>query len=95
MKAFGDQIREARERSGVSLRRIAKRVGISPSYLSQIERGVAERPPSYKVINMIAHLLDLDSIDLSLAAGRLPDPVRDALLKDPKLVKRIYRGTLP
>src|SRR5579885_2923458 len=34
---FGSRLREERERRGISLRELARRVGVSPSLVSQIE----------------------------------------------------------
>ena len=38
-KAFGETIREMREAQSLGLRAAAERLGISPVYLSRIERG--------------------------------------------------------
>ena len=44
-RAFGEVVREMREAQGQGLRVVAERLGISPAYLSRIERG-KERPPN-------------------------------------------------
>ena len=44
MKPFGETIREMRMAQEMGLRRAAERLGISPAYLSRVERG-KERPP--------------------------------------------------
>lgn len=87
----GEAIRDAREESGVSLRQLAKQVGVSPTYLSQIETGIVQRPPAYTIIRAIGDALGLDVVDLCLMSRRLPDPVRDEILNDPVLFETLYR----
>ena len=55
MKARGQSIRRNREESGYGLTEFARRIGISPSYLSRIERDQANPSPS--VIRRIAEEL--------------------------------------
>lgn len=55
MKARGQSIRRNREESGYGLTEFAARIGISPSYLSRIERDQAN--PSPGVIRRIAEEL--------------------------------------
>lgn len=39
---LGARLRAGRERSGLSVRALARRIGVSPSLLSQVERGLAQ-----------------------------------------------------
>lgn len=55
MKARGQSIRRNREESGCGLTEFADRIGISPSYLSRIERDQAN--PSPGVMRRIAEEL--------------------------------------
>ena len=71
-KTFGDTIREMREAQGLGLRVAADRLGISPAYLSRIERG-KERPPKPDVIKRIATLLGGDP-DLLFRLAESTDP---------------------
>jgi len=59
MKNFGETIRDLRVAQDLGLRETATIVGISPAYLSRIERG-KERPPRPEVIKAIAKLLAAD-----------------------------------
>ncbi|MGW5509942.1 helix-turn-helix domain-containing protein [Streptomyces albogriseolus] len=52
MQVDGPRIRQQRERSGHGLRSFAASVGISPSHLSRIERGL--RAPQPEVLAVIA-----------------------------------------
>ena len=64
MKAegMGEKIRKLRKRKGISLRELARRTGISPSFLSEIE--TAQNYPSPKVLSDIAD-------ELGVAADKL------------------------
>jgi len=59
MKNFGETIRDLRVAQDLGLRETANRAGISPAYLSRIERG-KERPPRPEVIKELAKLLAAD-----------------------------------
>ncbi len=55
-----------RVHSGLTLRGLARRAGLSPGYLSQIERGI--KPGSVKVLSRIARELGT-TIDALMVAG--------------------------
>ena len=59
MKDFGETIRELRVAQDLGLRETAGKVGISPAYLSRIERG-KEHPPRPEIIKELAKLLAAD-----------------------------------
>jgi transcriptional regulator with XRE-family HTH domain len=54
-RALGGQIRSLRERKGLSLRTVADAAGVSESFLSQVERGVAS--PSVASLRRVAEAL--------------------------------------
>ena len=58
--ALGLQLRVGRKRSGLTLRELARRIGVSPSLLSQVENGKSQ--PSVATLYALAKALDL-SID--------------------------------
>tara|TARA_B100000959_G_scaffold55332_1_gene57697 strand:- start:456 stop:809 length:354 start_codon:yes stop_codon:yes gene_type:complete len=95
MSPFGDHLREVRERllsqdRAFSVRQVAGRVGIEPSYLSKIERG-EEPPPSEKTIRAIARELDED-IDVLLAlAGKVSGDLQTIIRRRPKLFAELIR----
>ena len=68
---FGPLLRSMRERRDLSLRELARRAGISSTYLSVIERNQAP-PPSNAKIERIAMELELDPTAMVLIAGRIP-----------------------
>ena len=65
----GAFIRQQRERSAISLRKLAERAGISNPYLSQIERGL--RKPSAEILKSIARALSISAETLFERAGLL------------------------
>ena len=58
----GERIRVARESSGISVRELARRIGVSPSHVSNVERGLA----SFSVralYSVVSHLdISMDSL---------------------------------
>jgi transcriptional regulator with XRE-family HTH domain len=65
----GAFIRQQRERSAISMRKLAERAGISNPYLSQIERGL--RKPSAEILKSIARALSISAETLYERAGLL------------------------
>ena len=71
-RTFGETIREMRQARQMGLRTAADRLGISPAYLSRIERG-RERPPRPDLVKQLATLLGGDS-DLLFRLAESTDP---------------------
>jgi len=59
MNSFGEIIRDLRQAQNLGLREAAVKVGISPAYLSRIERG-KESPPRPEIIKELAKVLAAD-----------------------------------
>ena len=75
MNSFGQTIRELRIAQDLGLREAAVKVGISPTYLSRIERG-KERPPRPEVVKSLARLLAADpDVLFRLSSSTDPDVV--------------------
>jgi len=65
---FGEMIHQARLRAGLSLRELASQAKMDYTRLSRIEHG--SRPaPGLGEVHILAELLDLDMVDLLVAAG--------------------------
>jgi transcriptional regulator with XRE-family HTH domain len=71
---IGDQLRVRRRELGLSLRVLAERLGVSPSLISQIERGRAN--PSVSTLYSLVGELDV-SLDELLFTERRPTDVAD------------------
>ena len=77
--ALGEELRELRADRGQTLAEAAARAGISPQYLSEIERGLKE--PSSEMISAVAGALDSSLVDLtSRVSEQLARPSRSAHL---------------
>jgi transcriptional regulator with XRE-family HTH domain len=76
---LGARVRAEREAAGVSVRGLAKRLGVSPSLLSQIERGLAQ--PSVGTLWAIVTELELSLDALFAAPSEAPDAARPALVQ--------------
>jgi transcriptional regulator with XRE-family HTH domain len=63
-EAVGTQLREERRRRGERITDVARRAGVSPQYLSEIERG--RKDPSSEVLAALAGALGLLVLDLTL-----------------------------
>ncbi|MGI6366474.1 MAG: helix-turn-helix domain-containing protein [Bacillota bacterium] len=57
MSELGSRIRQKRAEKGLSLKELARRIDKTPSYLSQVERGLAE--PSITSLRTIAKALEV------------------------------------
>ena len=62
-EVLGQRLRELRRRRGETLTETAERAGISPQYLSEIERGLKD--PSSEVLAAVAGALGATLIDLT------------------------------
>ncbi|MFB8145725.1 helix-turn-helix domain-containing protein [Microbacterium sp. NPDC056003] len=63
--ALGEQLRRLRHDRGERLADTAERAGLSPQYLSEIERGLKE--PSSEMIAAVAGALEVTLIELTAA----------------------------
>lgn len=68
--AIGERIRTAREAARMSVRELARRVDVSPSHVSQVERGLAKFSVRtlYSVVNELGVSMDSLFADTSAAA---------------------------
>lgn len=59
---FGRNVRERRQAKGITLEAFAHDVGLSYSYIGELERG--RRNPTLKVVERIATALEVDPLKL-------------------------------
>ncbi len=85
MKNFGDTIRNLRVAQDLGLRQTAAKVGISPAYLSRIERG-KERPPRPEIIKELAKVLAADPDVLFRLSSSTDPEVVDFLNEQPEIM---------
>lgn len=92
---FGKYIRTAREKKvsedrSFSVRQVAQRIGVEPSYLSKIERDQVA-PPSEATIGRLARELGEDPDLLLAMAGKVSSDLRDIILQRPRLFAELLR----
>ena len=95
MNDFGEFIRQKRERlrerdTRFSLRQVAGRVGIQPTYLSKLERGELD-PPSEETSRRIAVELGEDADVVLALAGKVSSDLQAIIRKRPLLFAELIR----
>lgn len=92
---MGYVLREQREglRDGdprFSVRQVAERVGVEPSYLSKVERGIVA-PPSEETLRRLAADLELDRDVLLALAGKVSSDLQEIVCRRPQLFAQLIR----
>ena len=93
--AMGHYLRTQRKARGFNLQQLAARAKITVGYLSDIERG--RRAPSSKVLQSLAPVLELDTQELLIRGGHIPDYIIDYIREHPSaslLLHRLVRYNL-
>jgi transcriptional regulator with XRE-family HTH domain len=75
---------------GITLRDFARRLEVSPTYISQIEQGNF-KPPAEPVVVSMARILGQDSDELLALAGRVADDLDDIIRGQPKELATFLR----
>jgi transcriptional regulator with XRE-family HTH domain len=78
---LGSRLKEVRLRSGMSLREVSRQLGVSPSFISQMENGKAL--PSVATLYAVAQLLDVSIDDLFGNVPKSPGQQSRAGVVDP------------
>jgi transcriptional regulator with XRE-family HTH domain len=91
-ESFGAFIRREREGKEIGLRKMAKKIKVSPTYLSLIERGKVPSPTEEKV-RAIAKIIDWDADDLLARAGRVASDITDIIKRHPIEYSALLRMT--
>src|SRR5438876_722825 len=71
-RAFGKALREKRIEKGYSLRKFAELVGVSPTYLSQVEQSNVD-PPTADRVKRVAELFGENPDEWIALAGRVSE----------------------
>ena len=80
---FGKILKEKRMNTGLSLRELAGRIGISPGYLSDLENEKVA-PPSEKLIMDMAGILGIEKDELLKAAAKVDPEVAEYVAHEPR-----------
>jgi HTH-type transcriptional regulator, competence development regulator len=84
------QEKQARHGNAFSLRQLAHRIGVEPSYLSKIERGLEPRP-SEDTTRALALELDQDPDVLLAMAGKVSGDLQQIIRKRPQVFSQLIR----
>jgi len=92
---FGSFVRDRREAflkgdRGYSLRQVAERIEVEPSYLSKVERELVP-PPSEETIVRLAADLEIDSDVLLALAEKVSTDLKEVIRKRPELFAALIR----
>ncbi len=89
---FGAFIRREREAKEIGLREMAKMIGVSPTYLSMVERDEVP-PPAEDKVKAIAKIIECDADELLARAGRVASDLTAIIRKHPRPMADLLRGT--
>ena len=95
MTTLGRFIRDRREElrredRSYSVRKVAERIGVEPSFLSKVERDLGS-PPSEGTLVRLAGELDVDADVLLALAGKISRDLREAIQRRPALFAELIR----
>jgi transcriptional regulator with XRE-family HTH domain len=89
-QAFGEFLRDKRLARKYSLRKFAELVGISPTYLSQVEQ-CNVMPPTADRVKRMADLLGENPDKWIALAGRVPEDLPGIIQKQPTEMPELLR----
>lgn len=89
-ETFGQRVRRRRMEKQITLREFAKRIHVSPTYVSQIERD-EYKPPSEATIREIAHQLDENEDELLGLAQKISSDLSPIITRHPQQVAAFLR----
>lgn len=90
-RRFGEVLREKRMNKGLSLRKFAQLVGISPTYLSQVEQMNVD-PPTADRVKRMAEILGENEDELNALAGRVAEELPEIINEEPTEVPDLLRA---
>ena len=88
----GAFIRRERQAKEIGLREMAKMIGVSPTYLSKVEREEFP-PPAEDKVKAIAKIIGCDPDDLLARAGRVSSDISDIIKRHPVELAALLRTT--
>ena len=89
---FGAFIRHEREGKEIGLREMAKMIGVSPTYLSKVERDEFP-PPAEDKVRKIAEIIECDIDELLARAGRVSSDLSEIIRRHPVELAALLRTT--
>ena len=89
---FGEFVRRERAAKDIGLREMAKMIGVSPTYLSKVERDEFA-PPAEDKVKAIAQVIGCDVDELLARAGRVASDLSDIIMRHPSELAALLRTT--
>ena len=71
---FGSLLKVLREKTGLSIKRLAPELHVSYTYLSKLENNKVN--PSEELVGRMSHYFSYSKEELLLAANKIPEPAR-------------------
>src|SRR5439155_13291503 len=88
---FGEFVRREREANEIGLREMAKMIGVSPTYLSKVERDEFP-PPAEDKVRKIAGIIGRDADELLALAGRVASDLTEIIRQRPREMADFLRA---
>jgi transcriptional regulator with XRE-family HTH domain len=89
---FGELVRRKRVEKEIGLREMAKMIGVSPTYLSKVERDEFP-PPAEDKVRKIAAIIGCDVDELLARAGRVSSDLSEIIKQHPREMAALLRTT--
>lgn len=78
----------------ISIRKLAKEIGLDPSFLSKVLTGKRSPPWDENILKKLAKILGMDPVYLILSTGRIPSQLQPTLEK-PEVIQSLLNRSLP
>jgi len=89
---FGAFVRKEREEREIGLREMAKIIGVSPTYISKVERDEFP-PPAEDKVRKIAKIFEIDVDELLALAGKVSTDLSEIIRENPRELAALLRTT--
>ena len=89
---FGAFVRQERVAKEFGLREMAKMIGVSPTYLSKVERDEF-LPPAEDKVRKIAEIIKIDVDELLALAGKVSSDLSEIIREHPRELAALLRTT--
>jgi transcriptional regulator with XRE-family HTH domain len=90
--AFGNLLRELRQKQKVGIKQVARDLGVNYTYLSKLENEKAK--PSQHFVEKIADYFGCDKDLLCIAADKIPEDAMEAIRRQPAEALKFLRQLL-
>jgi transcriptional regulator with XRE-family HTH domain len=90
-ESFGTTVRRERAAREIGLREMARMIGVSPTYLSKVERDEFP-PPAEDRVKAIAEIIGRDADELLALAGRVASDLAEIIKRHPREMASFLRA---